>query len=142
MLFPFFVNRFLRALRTLLKMHDLRSNSIEHRASKSSPGSRKVGTNNDINDPLFVAHDHLSRFTIQTELLATDPDVVFCHNDLLCGNILYDDGGQTPEAHFIDFEYGGELLMNRLSMSDGLKNTLLSKDITTATSTSATTFAR
>ncbi|XP_055327537.1 ethanolamine kinase 1-like isoform X2 [Paramacrobiotus metropolitanus] len=31
--------------------------------------------------------------------------IVFCHNDLLCGNILYDK--EEDRVHFIDFEYAG-----------------------------------
>ena len=27
---------------------------------------------------------------LQLELRATDPPLVFCHNDLLCGNLIYD----------------------------------------------------
>jgi ethanolamine kinase len=32
-------------------------------------------------------------------------DVVFSHQDLLCGNILYHEG--WDRVQFIDFEYGG-----------------------------------
>lgn len=32
-------------------------------------------------------------------------EVVFSHQDLLCGNILYADG--WDRVQFIDFEYGG-----------------------------------
>lgn len=35
-------------------------------------------------------------------------DLVFSHQDLLCGNILYSPAWQSPErVQFIDFEYGG-----------------------------------
>lgn len=31
--------------------------------------------------------------------------IVFCHNDLLLANVLYDE--ETHKVHFIDFEYAG-----------------------------------
>ena len=49
--------------------------------------------------------------TLKAELLSTpsasESTVVFCHNDLLSGNVLYDEkaaGG--PATRLIDFEYG------------------------------------
>jgi len=44
---------------------------------------------------------------LESSLVPLDSKVVFCHNDLLCGNILYEskeDGDYC--VNFIDFEYG------------------------------------
>lgn len=38
------------------------------------------------------------------ELEKLDSPIVFSHNDLLYGNIIYDE--EKGEAHFIDYEYG------------------------------------
>ncbi|EAA06461.5 AGAP000010-PA [Anopheles gambiae str. PEST] len=38
-------------------------------------------------------------------LLATDSPVVFCHNDLLLGNVIYDE--RNARVTFIDYEYAG-----------------------------------
>lgn len=44
---------------------------------------------------------------LETSLTALNSKVVFCHNDLLCGNILYDhDENGVCSVNFIDFEYG------------------------------------
>lgn len=40
---------------------------------------------------------------INAQFDAKDADLVFCHNDLLCRNIVL----QTSRVVFIDFEYGG-----------------------------------
>lgn len=42
--------------------------------------------------------------TLEREIMKHRPDIVFCHNDLLCGNIVYNEENNT--VHFIDFEYG------------------------------------
>jgi choline/ethanolamine kinase len=41
---------------------------------------------------------------LQRELLALESPVYFCHNDLLGGNIMYDE--ETQRLCFIDYEYG------------------------------------
>lgn len=42
---------------------------------------------------------------MEDELTQLDSPIVFCHNDLLLGNILYDRSKKT--VNFIDFEYAG-----------------------------------
>ena len=42
---------------------------------------------------------------LEREIEKTSSPVVFCHNDLLSGNILYNE--ETDAVEFIDFEYGG-----------------------------------
>jgi ethanolamine kinase len=53
-----------------------------------------------------VLLDELQR--LQTDIESLPPDVVFCHNDLLCGNIIYQCATETTDARvcFIDYEYG------------------------------------
>ena len=47
-----------------------------------------------------------SRMTwLQDQIQSTAQNIVFCHNDLLSGNILYDQ--EKDAAEFIDYEYGG-----------------------------------
>jgi len=50
--------------------------------------------------------DELQR--LQDHIESLDCDVVFCHNDLLSGNILYQPASSDAEARvwFIDYEYG------------------------------------
>eukprot|EP01102_Stenamoeba_stenopodia_P000512 TRINITY_DN104_c0_g1_i2.p1 TRINITY_DN104_c0_g1~~TRINITY_DN104_c0_g1_i2.p1 ORF type:complete len:463 (-),score=86.93 TRINITY_DN104_c0_g1_i2:196-1584(-) len=43
---------------------------------------------------------------LEREILKHRPDIVFCHNDLLCGNIVYNERSDQKSIHFIDFEYG------------------------------------
>lgn len=42
---------------------------------------------------------------LRSALQKTPSPIVFCHNDLLFGNILYDETSGT--VHFVDFEYSG-----------------------------------
>jgi Predicted choline kinase involved in LPS biosynthesis len=42
---------------------------------------------------------------IETALSKTKSPVVFCHNDLLLGNIIYDE--TEDKVTFIDYEYAG-----------------------------------
>eukprot|EP00045_Choanoeca_perplexa_P003791 m.33420 g.33420 ORF g.33420 m.33420 type:complete len:363 (+) comp12234_c0_seq3:138-1226(+) len=41
--------------------------------------------------------------TLQTQAMAFKQDVVFCHNDLLAGNVIFDEAEGTVK--FIDYEY-------------------------------------
>jgi len=50
---------------------------------------------------------------LEEQLSGSLSDIVFCHNDLLCANILYqlpsgEEGKKKTGAqvHFIDYEYG------------------------------------
>ncbi len=47
---------------------------------------------------------------LESNLENTESDVVFCHNDLLCANILYQPPTETGHVRgkvaFIDYEYG------------------------------------
>ena len=42
---------------------------------------------------------------LKTHLDKFESPLVLCHNDLLLGNILYDENSNV--VHFIDFEYAG-----------------------------------
>jgi len=56
-------------------------------------------------DGVCVEQIELELCELQSHIEALDPPVVFCHNDLLSANILYDD--ETDRVAFIDYEYGG-----------------------------------
>lgn len=47
---------------------------------------------------------------LEEQLSGSTSDIVFCHNDLLCANILYQapdqDGRTGAKVRFIDYEYG------------------------------------
>lgn len=49
------------------------------------------------------------RTPVEAKMLEFLFQVVFCHNDLLAGNILYVKG-KGDSVQFIDFEYGGASL--------------------------------
>uniref|UniRef100_A0A914YJS6 ethanolamine kinase n=1 Tax=Panagrolaimus superbus TaxID=310955 RepID=A0A914YJS6_9BILA len=53
---------------------------------------------------MFLGNDLEEQFEHLKQLLtALDNPIVFCHNDLLVYNILYDD--KKENIHFIDYEY-------------------------------------
>ncbi|CAI8035050.1 Ethanolamine kinase 2 [Geodia barretti] len=42
---------------------------------------------------------------LQMELRQSESSLVFCHNDLLCGNLIFD--SSTGNVSMVDYEYGG-----------------------------------
>eukprot|EP01134_Creolimax_fragrantissima_P002060 CFRG2060T1 len=67
------------------------------KGSKPSVYDRSIGdlSLDDIRQEIFELRQHLD---------SLDSPVVFCHNDLLCNNILYNE--KTETVAFIDYEYG------------------------------------
>lgn len=56
-------------------------------------------------DKLMVKDKFVSELNfLKTSILSLNSPVVFCHNDLLAANIMYDD--ETNDLCFIDYEYG------------------------------------
>lgn len=47
----------------------------------------------------------IDALAVEVEELVPASTVVFCHNDLLCGNVIIKPGDE--DVDFIDFEYGG-----------------------------------
>ncbi|KAG0003330.1 hypothetical protein BGZ65_001806 [Modicella reniformis] len=51
-----------------------------------------------------MAKLHQELATLESHLVALNSPVVFCHNDLLYGNLIYNES--KDDAFFIDYEYG------------------------------------
>jgi ethanolamine kinase len=64
---------------------------------------RKTERFSQIFGSLSIVSDEVD--ALQLELQQPGEELVFCHNDLLCGNLIYD--SVTERVSMVDFEYGG-----------------------------------